>query len=160
MTNWDDIRAEYIVSGIGYRELAAKHNVSFSTLQKKAKKECWPAARQVTRDMSVSAIDKTNGVTQVTIPVAEAAEYVNDVAALLLAKIEITLKYVDGKRSGQTVKNCADALKTVREILGVKTEAEQTEQSLRIDKLRKELDSGAADNEVTVTFVDGGDWTG
>ena len=104
--------------------------------------------------MSVSAIDKTNGVTQVTIPVAEAAEYVNDVAALLLAKIELTLKFVDGKRSGQTVKNCADALKTVREILGVKTEDEKTEQALRIDKLRKEVEPESRDKTVTVTFVE------
>ena len=46
--NWDAIKAEYLRGGTSYRKLAAKHGVSFSTLEKRARRESWDAeTRQI-----------------------------------------------------------------------------------------------------------------
>lgn len=39
MSKWDDIKTEYITTDIGTRPLAEKHNVSYSTLRKRAERE-------------------------------------------------------------------------------------------------------------------------
>lgn len=44
-TEWLKIKNEYINTGISYRKLAEKHNVSFATLQVRAKKESWTNER-------------------------------------------------------------------------------------------------------------------
>ena len=43
--NWNEIKAEYIAGGTTYSELAAKFNISHSTLRKKAAKEQWSEQR-------------------------------------------------------------------------------------------------------------------
>lgn len=43
--NWNEIKAEYIAGGTSYRNLAAKFNISQSTLRKKAAKEQWTEQR-------------------------------------------------------------------------------------------------------------------
>lgn len=44
--NWEAIHAEYIAGKIGYKELAKKYQISFSTLSKKATKEQWVKDRR------------------------------------------------------------------------------------------------------------------
>lgn len=162
MADWEAIRKEYISTNIGYRELSEKHNVSFSTLQKKAKREEWPAARARIEEVcgTVPQYLEDKETLFVTKNTTEVTERVLEVATKLLDKIELTIYHVDGRKSGQAVKNCADALKTVRDILGVKSEGEYQEQRLRLEKLRKEVEAEAEDKEVTVTFTNGGDWAG
>ena len=41
MTEWDAIKADYLATGMAYQDLAAKWNVSISTLKKKAAREGW-----------------------------------------------------------------------------------------------------------------------
>jgi phage terminase small subunit len=43
---WDDIRKEYESSKISYRKLAEKYEVSFDTLQRRAKRESWVNNRE------------------------------------------------------------------------------------------------------------------
>ena len=45
MDIWDDIKTEYITTGIGTRPLAAKYKVSYSTLRKRAAREQWAQER-------------------------------------------------------------------------------------------------------------------
>lgn len=45
MSKWDDIKTEYITTDIGTRPLAEKHNVSYSTLRKRAEREKWAQKR-------------------------------------------------------------------------------------------------------------------
>lgn len=50
MIDWIKIRNEYINGNISYRKLAEKHNVSFDTLQIKARKEKWFDAKKEQHD--------------------------------------------------------------------------------------------------------------
>ena len=57
--NWVKIRYEYITTNISYRELAAKHNVSFTTLSKRAKREGWADRRKNNDDrITEKALEK------------------------------------------------------------------------------------------------------
>lgn len=51
--DWAAIRLEYETTDISYRKLATKHGVSFSTLEKRARREHWRAAA----DIMQNAID-------------------------------------------------------------------------------------------------------
>ena len=44
--DWELVRSEYLTGGTSYRKLAEKHNVSFSTLEKRARAEGWAEQRR------------------------------------------------------------------------------------------------------------------
>jgi len=48
--DWIKIRIEYETTGLAYRKLAAKHGVSFNTLQVVAKREGWVKSKNKTQD--------------------------------------------------------------------------------------------------------------
>lgn len=52
--NWEQIKTEYITGDIGYRKLAQKHGVPFTTLKYRAAREEWFRARQKHRDNVVT----------------------------------------------------------------------------------------------------------
>ena len=145
--NWDDIRAEYIGTKIGYRELAKKHGVSFGVLQRKAKQENWPGARETVKDTTMTEVIAAVKATSV-----DRALRVQQAADLLLEKIELTLENIDGKRSSKAVKDCADALKSVMDIMMIRSEKDKEEQELRIAKLRKDTEADNKKPEVIVSF--------
>ena len=49
MPDWNRIRAEYVAGGISQRQLAKKHDVPFSTIQKRSHREKWKSARDSAR---------------------------------------------------------------------------------------------------------------
>ena len=55
---WLRIKEEYIRTGISYRALAEKHNVSFGTLQDRALREEWIKESVQNRDRIVTEIEK------------------------------------------------------------------------------------------------------
>ena len=81
--NWAKIRAEYIGGGIGYRELAKKHGVSFRTLSNRAISEGWAKDRE-------QACNK--GVTLSVQKTANSAAANADIAARIKAKLLIRLE--------------------------------------------------------------------
>ena len=48
--DWIKIKNEYINTNISYRKLAKKYDISFSTLEKTARKEHWKELREKQRD--------------------------------------------------------------------------------------------------------------
>lgn len=50
MPNWIKIKIEYETTNISYRKLAAKHDVVFSTLEKRARREGWTKSKKDTCD--------------------------------------------------------------------------------------------------------------
>lgn len=143
--DWNAIKSEYISSDIGYRELSKKYDVSFSTLQKRAKKENWPGLKRQVCDDVVTAV--TSAVTSANV---DRALKLQKVADLLLDKIELTIDNIDGRRSARTVKDASDALKNVRDIMGIKSEGDIKEQEARIAKLRKETEPESDAKEMVI----------
>ena len=81
--SWRKIKAEYIAGGISQRKIAAKYDVPFGTLQKRARVEKWNTKRQKAEDAMVEK------VTQKTVEeVADNAVTLQRIKAKLLGKLE------------------------------------------------------------------------
>lgn len=148
--DWKRIKAEYIAGGTSYRKLAKKYGVSFNTLKTRAKEEQWCALRQQ-KDLKTT----TKIVESLSDKDAEKAVDIVGVADKLLNKISAYVEAMplDLLASSQVVKHLTSALKDIKEIKGIKSDADMREQEARIAKLRKEAESDTPeDREVNVIF--------
>lgn len=92
--DWIKIRNEYINGHISYRKLAEKHNVSFSTLQQKAREEKWFDKRKEQHD---KIEEKTRQKTAEILAQREANRLlrISNAADRLLEKIEEATEQLD-----------------------------------------------------------------
>ena len=143
--DWKKIKAEYIAGGTSYRKLADKHGVSFTTLQRKAKEEKWLELRRQKEDRTETKI-----VEAISTSDAKKAVDIINVADKLLEKIgELAEKVGDA----DTIKKLTSAIKDLRDIKGIKSEADMREQEARIAKLQKEAqEEDNSTTEIKVTF--------
>ena len=124
--DWKKIKKEYIAGGISYRKLAEKHGVSFSTLEKTARREGW-------RELKRQADEKT---------ATKAVEAVSSRNARLDEAVDLALeaacKYLTapGQLRAVDLKDVTTALKNLRDLKGIKSEADMEEQRARIEALR------------------------
>lgn len=124
--DWKKIKKEYIAGGISYRKLAEKHGVSFSTLEKTARREGW-------RELKRQADEKT---------ATKAVEAVSSRNARLDKAVDLALeaacKYLTapGHLRAVDLKDVTTALKNLRDLKGIKSEADMEEQRARIEALR------------------------
>lgn len=94
MADWIKIKNEYICGHISYRKLAEKHNVSFHTLQEKAREQNWFEKRQEQRDR---VDEKTRQKSAELLAQREADRLmrISDAADRLLEKIEEATEQLD-----------------------------------------------------------------
>lgn len=142
--DWAKIRAEYITTGISYRDLAKKYGVNYTTIGKKAAKEDWPTQRQQQTNKTLTAT-----LTAVTSDSVNRAVRLSSAADLLLTKIE------QGIASAPIVtataaKNYSDALKNIKDIHMIRTEEDIEEQKARIAKLHREAEKSDQSSCITV----------
>ena len=145
--DWKKLKAEYIAGGTSYRKLAEKYGVSRSKLQARATREKWA-------DLKSQAEAKTESklVDSISTKQADKAKKIIDVADKLLDKISSTIDQMDVMDS-QSIKHFTSALKDLRDIKGIKSEADLREQEARIAKLQKEAEADDNDNnEIKVTI--------
>ena len=131
--DWKRIKAEYIAGGTSYRKLAEKYGVSFNTLKTHAVEEQWHKLRQQ-KDKKVT----TKIVESLSDKDAEKAVDIIDVADKLLGKISDLMEEM--VIDTQSLKQLTSALKDLKEIKGIKSEADMREQEARINKLRKDAE--------------------
>lgn len=151
--DWKRIKAEYIAGGTSYRKLAEKYKVSFSTLRKVAAKEQWTELRNIAGAKRDTELADSVGKKE-----AEKAINIIDVADKLLGKISNLMD--DIPLDTQAMKHLTSALKDLKEIKGIKSEADMREQEARINKLRKDAErEDDTTSEVEVVFSAGpGEW--
>ena len=135
--DWKKIKAEYIAGGTSYRKLAEKYGVSFNTLKTRAVEEQWYELRQQKDHKTTTKI-----VESLSDKDAEKAVDIIDVADKLLNKISEYVEAIplDLMSSTQAMKHLTSALKDIKEIKGIKSDADMREQEARIEKLRKEAE--------------------
>jgi predicted metal-dependent peptidase len=137
--------------GTSYRKLAKKYDVSFQILQNVAKQEKWTAllrrAKDETNTKLVNTIAKENAKRMVKI---------DSIADKLLDKIEVTIDSLDVIDS-QALKHFTSALKDIKDIKGVKSDADLAEQEARINKLRKDCEDEQKDTTCEVVMGEGVD---
>jgi hypothetical protein len=85
---------------------------------------------------------------------AEKAVNIIDVADKLLNKISEIVEVfpIESVASTQALKHLTSALKDLREIKGIKSDADMREQEARIRNLEKQVNEDRADNHVVITF--------
>ena len=124
--DWRKIKKEYIAGGISYRKLAEKHGVSFNTLEKVARREGWCELRRQADEKAatkaVEAISTRNAKLDKAVDLA----------------LEAACKYLSapGQLRAVDLKDVTTALKNLRDLKGIKSEADMKEQQARIEALR------------------------
>ena len=124
--DWKKIKKEYIAGGISYRKLAEKHGVSFNTLEKVARREGWCELRRQADEKAatkaVEAVSTRNAKLDKAVDLA----------------LEAACKYLSapGQLRAVDLKDVTTALKNLRDLKGIKSEADMKEQQARIEALR------------------------
>lgn len=150
--DWKRIKAEYIAGGTSYRKLAEKYGVSPTTLTKVAGREGWVEARQQADIKKTSKI-----VDAVSDKEAKKAVDLYDIADLLAGKVREIAATVSDPDS---IKKLTSAIKDLKDIKGIKSDADMREQEARINKLRKEAErEDDTTNEIEIVNSAGpGEW--
>lgn len=148
--DWNQIKSEYIAGGTSYRKLADKYKhegVTLSALRRIATKERWVELR-------AQAVAETNTkmIEDVSTQNASHAKKILDVADQLLDKISESLEKLP-TLSPQSIKNFTSALKDLKEIKGIKSDADMREQDARIKKLIKDAEQDIPRDEDALTGV-------
>lgn len=142
--DWKAIKTEYITTDTSYRKLAKKHGVSFNTLQQRATKEEWVKLRCQTQDRvlskSIAAFENKQ---------AGRATKIIDMANKLLAKMNESIDSLD-PTDRQGFRQLTAALKDIKDIQMVKSEADIREQEARIANLQKQAEIDTGDTTVVV----------
>lgn len=153
--DWQAIKTEYITTDISYRKLAQKHGVGESTLFAKASKEKWVEAKEQHQNKTIAKTINAIGTAQ-----AQRAARLQTVADKLLGKIEAAVDNFDMEvlfMDKQALRQITGALKDIKDIQMIKSDADLREQEARIEKLRREAEreDQSGSNEVTVTILGG-----
>lgn len=153
--DWESIRTEYLTSETSYRKLADKYGVHYSNIAKKAKLENWQQLRQQQSLKTQTKILNAIGNQQ-----AQRAARLQTVADKLLTKIEEAVDNFDMQAlfmDRQALRQITGAIKDIKDIQMIKSDADLREQEARIEKLRREAerDTQSGSTDVTVTILGG-----
>ena len=157
MADWNKIKTEYLTSDTSYRKLAQKYGVNATTIAKKASKQDWVSQRQQQANRTLS---KT--LTAVSNRQVNRAARLQKVADKLLNKIEaavddynMAVLLVDR----QSLRQITGALKDIKDIQMIRSEADLREQEARIAKLLKEAEREDSGPNKVVIQIEGGEDT-
>ena len=141
MADWKAIKTEYITTETSYRKLAEKYGVGYQTICARSKSEHWIEQREQHTNKTVTAAIEKIGEGQ-----AERISRIDEAADMLLDKvIEFMTASEDMLVNTQSMKHISGVLKDIKEIKGMKSEADLREQEARIAKLRREADRDMGD---------------
>ncbi len=149
--DWNAIREEYIRDeSSSYRKLAQKYDVSLTAIYNRAKAEDWQGQRKQLKDKTITkSIEKIS-----TKKAAQAAKYDNMVDTMT-KKLTAAIKAVDPKDT-TAVRRLTASLCDLKELLGIKSDADSREQEARIANLRRQADKeDDTATEIEVVFMAG-----
>ena len=132
--DWNKLKVEYIAGGTSYRKLAEKHGVPFGTLKRVAVRDGWATLRAQADEEATTKIIET-----VSTQNADRARKIVDAADKLIDKI---IEMVERSQTidSQSIKHFTSALKDLKEIKGIKSDADMREQEARIENLRRQAE--------------------
>jgi uncharacterized protein YjcR len=154
--DWSAIKTEYITDeSTSYRKLAEKYGVSYTSIGERARKEGWAKERERFLNKTLSKTLNAIGKKQ-----ARQASRVQMVAEKLLSKIEAAvddLNMAELFTDRTALKQITGALKDIKDIQMIKSDADLREQEARIKNLERQAEADDSNvNAVTVT-IEGGD---
>lgn len=150
--DWSAIKTEYITDeSTSYRKLAEKYGVSYTSIGERARKEGWARERERFLNKTLSKTLNAIGKKQ-----AKQASRVQMVAEKLLAKIEAAvddLNMAELFTDRTALKQITGALKDIKDIQMIKSDADLREQEARIRNLERQAEADdKADTEIKVVI--------
>ena len=151
--NWEQIRVDYITNeSASYRKLAKKYGVSYTAVGDKARAEGWLKEREhyqtKTLSKTIAAVSKRQ---------ASRATRLQAITDKLLSKIERAVDDLEMREimtDKGAIRQITGALKDIKDIQMIKSEADIREQEARIRGLERQIedDVGA---QIDIIFADG-----
>ena len=149
--DWNAVREEYITDeSSSYRKLAQKYGVSLTAIYNRAKAEDWQGQRKQLKDKTI-----TKSIEKISDKKAKQAAKYNDMVDTMTAKLTEAIEAVDPKDT-TAVRRLTASLCDLKELLGIKSDADSREQEARIANLRKQADKEDDNvNEIEIVFAAG-----
>ena len=151
MADWRKIKTEYITTDTSYRKLGQKYGVHYQTICRRAKEEGWIEQREQHENKVV-----TKTLDKISEKQSSSAELMQDTANALLQMIAEGLEKFDTDTllaDRQALRGITGALKDLKDVLSLKSDADLEEQKARIAKLRKEVEDENEPPEIKVTLA-------
>ena len=102
MADWKKIKKEYIAGGVSYKALAEKYNVSFSSLEKMARREKWRELRRKASEKTANDVVEAVGARNAKLD--KATDLAIEAVCDILQRGKGNMRAVD-------VRDCVTALK-------------------------------------------------
>lgn len=146
MEDWQSIKTEYITGDISYRGLGEKYGVRAAAIGDRAWKEGWGQMRAQYRNAGLS--ETRDAVQSAQVSRAARLQKVGDT---LLKKIEESVREIDPQAlDTKTIRSITAALKDLKAIQMIKSDADMREQEARIENLQKQARKEEDGRDVTV----------
>ena len=144
--DWNEIREEYLRDDTSsYRKLAQKYGVSLTAIYNRAKAEKWQEQRKQLKDKTI-----TKSIEKLSDKKANQAAKYGDMVDTMTEKLTKAIEAVDPKDT-TSIRRLTASLCDLRELLGIKSDADSREQEARIANLRRQADR--EDDESAPTLV-------
>lgn len=142
--DWSAIKTEYITTDTSYRKLAQKYGVNHSNIAKKASAEDWVEQRK-----QFASKQQAKTLEKISQQEANRAAKIHSVADKLLNKIEAM---ADSGRpmNSKDIRALTAAIRDLKEIQNVRSDADRREQEARIANLQKQANPQQKD---TATLI-------
>lgn len=159
---WAKIKTEYIAGGVSMRELAEKHGVSDSTLQKRAAKEGWRELRHKTGEKTAEKLTETisdakiKKIEELVVKLMKQTDRAT--RQITMRPVTTRERTIDSETATErvTVRTTYEKTKNV-DVPGLRMLTATTKDLYEIVRLLK-ADTGET-NAVTVRFEDGEDYS-
>jgi len=161
MTDWTKIKEDYLVSGIGFRALARKYGISYSTIQYRANREGWALQREGIAEGNPEIRDAIENAAMKLLGVLMRAVEELDSRVIITKTKEKTedgectteRRYFEpgGNVDCKDLKVLTGALKDLRDIQMIRYPLDIREQEAKIRNLERQF-TQAGNTEVTVNL--------
>lgn len=133
MVDWSAIKTEYVTTDTSYRKLCDKYGVSMTEVSRHGKEEEWRKERKKYQEKAYAKTLDTLIKGQ-----QKRIERLQNLTDKILDKIELSVDKMDAVDL-QAYRQITAAIKDIKEIQMLKTEADMREQEARIDKLNRDV---------------------
>ena len=154
MTDWVAIKKEYLSGNISQEQLAKKYGVNRTSISTRAKKEEWLKQREAYRDAKIVKQIQATAEKEI-----DRYKKIQTVADKLLQKIEENID--SDVLNADAIKKYTSAIRDIKDLQDIKSEADRKEQEARIAKLIKETEADNDKDKTITVKIEGAEksWT-
>lgn len=149
--DWSKIKTEYITTDTSYRKLAQKYGVSTTQICNVGREEGWVQLRE--QHLNKTVAKSLNAIASQQ--AARAARIAGAGDKLLDRVVQLLESDEEAMLDTGIMRDVSVVLKNLKDIQMIRSDLDLQEQEARIEKLRKEADSGSAEKEPVRVIIEG-----